>query len=281
MTHSAQSLRRPVLPMALLCLLSLFCLGTTPLQNDENDTRMSVPQAMVLGLVEGLTEYLPVSSTGHLILAQHAMGIGGDKGNKEAADSYAICIQLGAILAVLGLYAGDIRRIGLGLIGRDLAGLHLGRNLLIAFLPAAVVGLTFVDAIKEHLFGLWPVVFAWFTGGAAILIVDRWKIKKHRTGSMGIYELSAWAAFIIGACQCIAVWPGMSRSLVTIVGALLVGMRLEAAVVFSFLLGAITLGAGTAYDGLRHGHVLLEAYGLYPILSGFAVAFVSALLAVR
>ena len=111
---------------------------------------MSVPQAMVLGLVEGLTEYLPVSSTGHLILAQRAMGIGGDNGEKEAADAYAVCIQLGAILAVLGLYAGDIRRIGLGLIGRDPGGLHLGRNLLIAFLPAAIVGLTFVDKIKEH-----------------------------------------------------------------------------------------------------------------------------------
>jgi len=242
---------------------------------------MSVPQAMVLGLVEGLTEYLPVSSTGHLILAQRAMGIGGDHGDKEAADAYAVCIQLGAILAVLGLYAGDIRRIGLGLIGRDPGGLHLGRNLLIAFLPAAIVGLSFVDKIKEHLFGLWPVVVAWFMGGLAILIVDRWKIKRHRTGSSDIYELSAGAALIIGAFQCIAVWPGVSRSLVTIVGALVVGMRLDMAVVFSFLLGAITLGASTAYDGLLHGNVLLEAYGLPSIFSGFAVAFVSALLAIR
>src|SRR5262249_47009910 len=117
-------------------------------------------QALILGVVEGLTEYLPVSSTAHLILAQRALGI--DKG--EAADAYTVCIQAGAILAVFGIYARAVGRMLRGLAGRDPAGLRLALQLLVAFLPAAVIGLAAAKKIKEHLFGLWPITSAWFVG---------------------------------------------------------------------------------------------------------------------
>ena len=127
-------------------------------------------QALVLGIVEGVTEFLPISSTGHIILAQRAMGIENDR----AANAYAICIQGGAILAVLGLYAGRVRQ-GLRLFGRDREGLRLDVNLIVGFLPAAIVGLLLHGLIEEHLFGLWPVVAAWFVGGVAILAVAWWR----------------------------------------------------------------------------------------------------------
>src|SRR5206468_3974472 len=126
-------------------------------------------QAVVLGVVEGVTEYLPISSTGHLILAQRAMGIE----ESEAADAYAVCIQAGAILAVLGLYARRVSEMCLGLVGRNPEGLRLFVKLFVAFLPAAVIGLLLSKTIKVHLFGSKPVVGAWFVGGVVILVVAR------------------------------------------------------------------------------------------------------------
>jgi len=130
---------------------------------------MSSLDAAVLGVVEGVTEYLPVSSTGHLIVAQRAMGIP----NSDAANAYAICIQAGAILAVLGLYFHHVRAMARGLVGHDDEGRRLGVNLIVAFIPAAIAGLTVDDIIEEHLLHIWPIVAAWFVGGLAILIVDK------------------------------------------------------------------------------------------------------------
>lgn len=242
---------------------------------------MTIAQAAVLGLVEGLTEYLPVSSTGHLILAQRAMGIGGEAAGKEAADAYAVVIQAGAILAVLGLYRHLILRIVLGLIGRDREGLRLAVNLGVAFLPAAVVGLLFVDTIKAYLFGLWPVVCAWLVGGVAILAVSRYHPAEQRELGNDLFALTWKGAAVIGFFQCLAVWPGTSRSLVTILGGVLVGLRLRDAVIFSFLLGALTLGASTCYDALAHGRILLETYGGASLFTGFIVAWISAVVAVE
>jgi len=125
-------------------------------------------QAMLLGIVEGVTEYLPVSSTGHLILTQRLLDIPAD----QAAGAYAICIQAGAILAVLGLYRGQVKRMLNGLLGRDRAGLALAGNIVVAFLPAAVAGVLLGSLIEEHLFGLWPIIGAWLVGGLAILLVS-------------------------------------------------------------------------------------------------------------
>lgn len=247
-------------------------------------------QAIILGLVEGLTEYLPVSSTGHLILAQRMMGIGGG----EAADAFAICIQAGAILAVLGLYRRRIFQMLSGLIWQGTGGLPLLRNLIVAFLPAMVFGLLLSSRIKEHLFGLWPIVAAWLVGGVAILVVA-WKINGRNKADDGAGSVASspmhrgfdmerltWQlALVIGLAQCVAMWPGVSRSLVTIVAGVLVGMRLVAAVEFSFLLGVLTLGAATCYDGYKHGDVMLETYGALPLLLGFLFAFLSAVVAIK
>lgn len=245
---------------------------------------MSWWQAIVLGIVEGLTEYLPVSSTGHLILVQRMMGLEG-----EAANAYAICIQAGAIVAVLGLYWSRVKQAVAGWLGKvgigegDPIGFQLGVNLIVAFMPAAVIGLMFDDMIEEYLFGLWPIVTAWLVGGLAILATVWWKKKRGGGEDSGksVEELTWKMALTIGFIQCIAMWPGTSRSLVTIVGGVAVGLSLASAVEFSFLLGVITLLAATCYKALKAGPVMVEAYGWTPMIVGSIAAWISALLAVK
>ena len=241
--------------------------------------------AIILGIVEGLTEYLPVSSTGHLLIVQHLLGIGtGSLSDKEAADAYAICIQAGAILAVLGLYFKRVKQMVMGLLGKDKQGLRLFICIVAGFLPAAVIGLLLNDLIKEYLFGSWPVVAAWVVGGLAIIVIDRHRRSQvnqaHREGN-DLTDLTWQLALVIGFAQCVAMWPGVSRSLVTIVAGVLVGLRLAAAVEFSFLLGVVTLGAATCYDGLKHGQTMLDHYGISDMIIGFLFAFVSAVIAVK
>ena len=241
-------------------------------------------QALILGLVEGLTEYLPVSSTGHLLLAQRLMGIE----SSTASDAFAICIQAGAILAVLGLYRQRVAQMMMGAVGRNKAGQRLLINLLSAFIPAAVLGLLLEKPIKRYLFagdewGLWPVVAAWFVGGLAILLVSLARRRRGTSTTTGLdlEQLTIRMALIVGLAQCIAMWPGVSRSLITIVGGVLVGLSLPAAVELSFLLGVITLTAATAYDALKHGPEMLATYGATPLLIGFGAAWLSAVLAVK
>lgn len=236
---------------------------------------MTTLQAIILGLVEGITEYLPVSSTGHLILAQRAMGIPAS----AEANAYAICIQAGAIAAVLGLYFGRVRAMAAGLIGRDAEGRRLVGNLAAAFIPAAVLGLLFDKRIEQYLFGLWPVIGAWAIGGLAILGVAPLAERSRRTG-WGLDALTWRAALLIGCMQALALWPGTSRSLVVILGGLLVGLRLSAAVEFSFLLGLLTLGAATGYKALKYGPLILAQYGWLNPTVGFLVATGSAAVAV-
>ena len=260
--------------------------------SSPSSSKMSIPQAAILGAVEGVTEYLPISSTGHLLLAQSLMGLGGEASEREAAEAYSICIQAGAILAVVGLYFGRLRRIVRGLLGADREGLRLGMNLVAAFLPAVIIGLAFESTIKENLFGggrwgLWPIVAAWFVGGVVILGADR-RMRKgtcfRKSSSRPALDLSAltWRmAVVIGLAQCLAMWPGVSRSLTTILGGMAVGLSVTAAVEFSFLLGVLTLSAATAVDTLKHGAVMVDVYGVVTPLLGLLVALVAALLAVR
>lgn len=235
---------------------------------------MDLWQALLLGLVEGLTEYLPVSSTGHVLVAQRLLGIPAS----EAANAYAIAIQAGAIAAVLVLYRQRVLRMAQGLLGRDADGARLARSLLVAFSPAAVVGLAFDDAIETHLFGAWPIVWAWALGGVILLLFGR-----HLRGREGlpIEAVGPKLALMIGFAQCAALWPGVSRSFATILGALALGLSMSAAVEFSFLLGLITLGAATAYKILQSGGVMLASYGIVPLLAGFLAAWISAMLAMR
>jgi len=276
-------------------------------------------QALVLGVIEGITEYLPVSSTGHLIVAQKFMGVGMDADpfkavlETEAANCFAICVQGGAIAAVLGLYWPRVRQMILGLMGKDAEGLRLIFALLCGFLPAAVIGILANDWIEAKLFHFKWVAIAWFVGGIAILAVDRWMKKGGGSKGVELAQITLTMALVVGFAQCIAMWPGTSRSLMTILGGLLVGLRLSAAVEFSFLLGLVTLGAATAkkavwsvdlaekwasipgyesqtalhelagkYDTKLGGALLMwDTYGFLPLLLGVIAATVSAAVAVK
>ncbi len=241
-------------------------------------------QALILGVVEGATEYLPVSSTGHLLVVQRLLGIE----QSDAADAFAICIQAGAILAVLTLFWRRILAIANGFLGRDRDGMQLGINIGVAFLPAVVLGLLLERVIKRYLFGgedwgLWPIIGAWFVGGVAILAVAIWQRQQRSTADrrLDLLSLTWQMALIIGVAQCLAMWPGTSRSLVTIVAGVLVGLRLGAAVEFSFLLGVLTLTAATAKEALGHGVTMFEHFGAVPLAVGFISAWLSAWIAVK
>lgn len=236
-------------------------------------------QALVLGIVEGVTEYLPVSSTGHLILAQRALGIA----PSEAADAYAIVIQAGAILAVIQVYSRRVSRMAAGVFGRDPEGRRLAIALLLALAPAVLLAAPLAGTIKHHLFALRPIVAAWALGGIAILLVSARRRRRGTGPGVGLpLESLTWhAALIIGAFQVLAAWPGTSRSLVTILGGLTVGLSLTAAVEFSFLLGVVTLTGATLLDTLHFGPAMLDAYGWLPLVVGFLAAMLSAEVAVR
>ncbi len=260
-------------------------------QGEQSPGGMSLGQAVVLGVVEGLTEYLPVSSTGHLLLAEHVMGMDSADSKspqersdaKDATDAYTICIQAGAIIAVLWLYFPRIRRMLRGLRGKDRDGFQMFLNIMVAFLPAAILGLLFNRVIKTYLFGSWPVVVALFVGGVGILVLERWRDAHHARAWRGLpLDQLRWnMALMIGLVQCLAMWPGVSRSLATIVGGLLLGLSMSAAVEFSFLLGVVTLGAATAYDAYKHGEVMLQNFDGLAIAVGLVVAFISAVLSVK
>lgn len=235
---------------------------------------MELWQAIVLGLVEGLTEYLPVSSTGHLLITQWLLGIAPG----QAANAYAIVIQGGAIFAVVVLYRARVEGMARGLLGRDPEGGKLAKNVLIAFLPAAVIGKLADDWVEGVLFGPWPVVAAWAAGGALLL----WLAPRVRNAQgAGLDTLSWQTALVIGFAQCVALWPGVSRSLATLLGGLAAGLALPAAVEFSFLLGLVTLGAATVYKGLQAGDVILSQFGVTQLAVGFVVAWGSAIVSVR
>jgi undecaprenyl-diphosphatase len=244
-------------------------------------------KAAVLGIVEGVTEYLPISSTGHLLIASRLLGLPDEQGSAglDAVNTYAIAIQFGAILAVAGLFWRRIRDMLLGLVGRSDDGRHLLITLVIAFLPAAALGAVFDHKIESALFGPWPVVAAWIAGGVLILVLERTgKIPVGRSAEGGqglITAITYRQALIIGLAQCVALWPGTSRSLATIIGALLVGVAMPAAVEFSFLLGFATLSAATGFKLLTDGGTLVEQFGVINPLIGAAFAFVSAVLAIR
>ena len=171
---------------------------------------MTILQSIILGLVEGLTEYLPVSSTGHLIITQYLLGL-----EKSAAlDAYSVCIQVGAILAVLNLYFFRVGQMWQGVCGKNPAGLRLVRNLLLGFLPAMVIGLILAKPIKAYLFNAETVLTTWALGGVAILLFVRYQRRQGRgKGHEGteLEDMSAKAALTVGFMQCIAMCRGTWR----------------------------------------------------------------------
>jgi undecaprenyl-diphosphatase len=248
-------------------------------QGDETAVGLSVFSAVVLGLVEGLTEYLPVSSTGHLLVTNEILGLGGTEAEDTALDAYAICIQAGAILAVLVLYQERIRQMVDGLLGRSDEGRRIMLAVIAAFVPTAIIGLAFKDLVRDNLFGVPPIAFAWLVGGIAILVVTRIGLLERAGVELG--RITMVQAGLIGLGQAIALWPGVSRSLVTILTALIVGLSLRAAVEFSFLLGLVTLSAATVLTAMEDGDLLIDTFGVVTPVIGLVVAFVAAVASVR
>ena len=236
---------------------------------------MSLIVAALLGLVEGLTEFLPVSSTGHLILVSQWLG-----SVDEGAKSFDIVIQLGAILAVVvhyrKLFANRLR----GAFAREPASLRLFVALTVAFLPAALVGLVLGKTIKRLLFGPLPVAAALLVGGIVMIVVERVRKARHVEGVSGTEHVTLKRALVIGLGQCFALWPGMSRSMSTIVAGQLSGLSTATAAEFSFLLSVPTLGAATLYEAYKARHELAQGAGAPQLVVGLLVSFVVAWLVI-
>ena len=227
--------------------------------------------AFILGVVEGLTEFLPISSTGHLILAGDLLGFNDDRGKL-----FEIVIQSGAILAVVWEYRVKLGQV-FGNVHRDPAAQRFVLNLFIAFLPLAVLGLAFGKAIKATLFAPVPVAMAFIVGAFVILWAER---RQHTVRVHSVDDLTPMDALKLGLAQAVALIPGTSRSGATIIGGLFFGLSRKAAAEFSFFLAIPTMFAATFYD-LFKNRELLDASDLGLIAAGFVAAFLSALLAVR
>jgi undecaprenyl-diphosphatase len=232
---------------------------------------MSLLVAALLGIVEGLTEYLPVSSTGHLILAGALLGAGG-----EASKSFEIVIQLGAILAVLVHYRRLLGERAAGLLRGDEKARRLLAALALGFLPAAVVGVLLRTTIKAHLFGPGPVAGALIAGGIIMIVVELLRRGRGTSGDDGLEHVTPMRGFLIGLGQCLSLWPGASRSMCTIVTGQLTGLSTATAAEFSFLLALPTLGAATVYEGWKARHELFAAGQVAPLAVGMVVSFLVA-----
>lgn len=227
-------------------------------------------KALLLGIVEGLTEFLPVSSTGHLIVAGDLLDF-----NDEKAKVFTVAIQLGAILAVCWEYRERLMS-----VVRNLGDHQSNRfvlNLFVAFLPAAILGLLFIKVIKDYLFHPFPVAIALIVGGLIILWVEQ---REHQAAVETVEEMSWQHALKVGCAQCLALIPGTSRSGATIIGGLIFGLSRKTAAEFSFFLAIPVMFAATLYDVYKHRE-FLYADDLGMFLVGSVAAFISALIAIR
>jgi undecaprenyl-diphosphatase len=231
---------------------------------------MNILQSFILGILEGFTEFLPISSTGHLILASHLLSIP----ETDALKSFLIAVQLGAILAVFTLFY------------KKFFNIHNLLKLFVAFLPTGVLGLLLYKIIKTYLLGNTLVVcVSLFVGGVILLLVERWYSRKLAGGTesvraLSLRDISYMEAFKLGLFQSIAMIPGVSRSGATIVGGLLMGMPRALVAEFTFLLAVPTMAAATGYDILKN-YSLFTMSDFTNIAVGFVTAFVTALIVVR
>jgi undecaprenyl-diphosphatase len=268
---------------------------------------LSAIDAIVLGVVEGVTEFLPISSTGHLIIATRLLNlesetplVGRDgqplwykkpspkrpKGEpltlKLAADTYTVVIQFGAIAAVALLYWPQFMSMLRGLLGRDSAGFRLLVNLMIAFVPAAAIGFLAHDWIDAHLFSVGAVICAQIAGALLMFYAEAWRKRRAAApSSQPLSELTPTKAATIGALQCAAMWPGTSRSMMTIVGGYFVGLDPRRSAEFSFLLGFVTLTAASVYKGYKSGAAMIQVFGWSSVILGAVVAAITAAICVR
>jgi undecaprenyl-diphosphatase len=233
---------------------------------------LDLVKAFILGVVEGLTEFLPVSSTGHLLLLERFFGFDDDAFGK----TFVVLIQLGAILAILSIYFMRLWAIALGMFS-DPAARRFVIGVVIAFLPAAVIGAAAHGFIKGVLFNPWIVCFSLIAGGAVLLWVDQIDLRPRYTDATR-FPLSTY--FIIGLAQCLAMIPGVSRSGATIVSGMLLGASKRAAAEFSFFLAIPTMGGAFAYDLFKNWHQM-NAENTTIVAVGFVTSFVAAFIVVR
>jgi undecaprenyl-diphosphatase len=280
--------------------------AAAPLPAGAPAAELHTSDAIILGVIEGVTEYLPISSTGHLIIASHFLGLESDTplvgrdgqplwykkpspkrphGEpltvKLAADTYNVVIQFGAIAAVALLYWAPLWSMVRGLFGRDPAGLRLLTHVIIAFVPAAALGFLLHDWIDENLFSVGAVIVAQVAGAGLMFFAEAWRKRNHSPDGTAQNELTPKSAAGVGALQCLALWPGTSRSMTTIVGGYFAGLDPRRAAEFSFILGFVTLSAATLYKSYRSGAAMIQVFGWSHVLLGCIVATVVAAVCVR
>jgi undecaprenyl-diphosphatase len=230
--------------------------------------------ALILGVVEGLTEFLPVSSTGHLIIVSDLLGL-----NDEKSKVFDIVIQLGAILAVCWEFRARFTLAFSGL-ARDPVQQRFAMNLFVAFLPAAIVGLAFQSQIKAYLFNPVSVAVALVVGAIVIFAVERWYAKHGAPRVTNVDDMTWKDALKVGLAQCFSLIPGTSRSGATIMGGMIFGLSRQVATEFSFFLAVPIMFAASGYQLVKY-RALLSASDLGPFAVGFVVSFVFALIAVK
>ena len=237
---------------------------------------MNWHNAVLLGILEGLTEFLPVSSTGHLILLGDYLGANG-----EAGKTLDVVMQLGAVLAVVVYFRARLATLLRGLVAREPEQIALAKAVTIAFVPAAIFGLAFHKKIEERLFAPGPVAAALIVGGVLMIGVELWRKRSVNQGQDGLAAVTPKRALGVGLAQCLSLWPGASRSMTTIVGAQLGGVTTATAADFSFLLAIPTLGAATVFKLVKGGRALLAMPGgASSLVISMAVSFVVALIVI-
>lgn len=244
--------------------------------------------SFILGVVEGITEFLPISSTGHLVVTSELLGLRGE-GNRTAdqiaaIQAYEIVIQAGAILAVLFLYKKPVLEMIQGLLGKNESGKNLFINICLATFPVLGVGFLGKDFISENLQFTGPVLIAMIVGGVLMILFEKFFVHKDRADThepTRLHDMSFKQAAFIGCLQCIALFPGTSRSMVTIMGGMLTGLKRPMAAEFSFLVGLPVLLAATAYKIYKQGPLLVEHVGFSSMAIGLATSTVFAFFAVK
>lgn len=234
---------------------------------------MTYFQAIILGIVEGITEFLPISSTAHLIVAGKLLNLKG-----SAVKSFDIVIQFGAILAVIGLYRQKLMSMFQGLRGRDEEGFNLFLQIFVASLPIAFIGIYFKEKIQNDFFTINIIAMNFAIGGIIMLLIENYYIKKPIFSNEKVLISQA---FFIGCIQCFALFPGTSRSFATIVGAMLFGMDRKRATEFSFLLALPVLGGACLIGFLKDYLVLSSEIGLDKVFIGIIVSAIVAMLTVK